>query len=377
MNCSAGRSLVLLGFLGLFPFGSPNEAGTVQNAVVQQVVMAQPHSPEDMRAAAVAYLGSLDEVQLSKIQFEFSDMDARTRWSNLPSIFYERGGLRTGDMTVPQRHHLHALMRASTSSQGYLKIAGVMWLDDVLSEAASERAASGRMAELIESWSTENYWVSIFGNPEADEQWGWLLTGHHLAASFTVVGDNVAFTPLFLGAEPYTVEAGPYAGWRVLSHERERGFRLMQTLTDEQHAMAVLGEAVPNDIFEGPGERNRLESIEGIQASVLGEAQQILLWELIEEYVRNADYRAANAQLAKIRSDGLEALRFAWIGPTEHVERRYYYRVHGPSLLIEYVRERGVGGDENGSNHIHAIVRDPSNDYGEDWLGTHYEEHHR
>lgn len=377
MTCSACRPLVLLGFLSLFPFGSSQEAGIVQNAIVQPAIMAQPRDPEDMRTTAVALLGSLDSVQLSKVQFEFSDMDARTRWSNLPSIFYERGGLRTGDMTVTQRHHLHALMRASTSSQGYLKIAGVMWLDDVLSEAASERGASGRMAELIESWSTENYWISIFGNPETDEQWGWLLTGHHLAASFTVVGDNIAFTPLFLGAEPYTVEKGPYAGWRILSHERERGFRLMQTLTDEQRAMAVLGEAVPNDIFEGPGERNRLESIEGIQASALGEAQQILLWELIEEYVRNADYRAANAQLAKIRSDGLEALRFAWIGPTEHLERRYYYRVHGPSLLIEYVRERGVGGDENGSNHIHAIVRDPSNDYGEGWLGTHYEEHHR
>ncbi|MDE2771262.1 MAG: DUF3500 domain-containing protein [Bacteroidota bacterium] len=377
MNCPACRLLVLFGFFSLIPFSLPQEAGTVQNAAVQPVVAAQPLNPEDMRAMAVAFLGSLDNEQLSETQFEFSDMDARTRWSNLPSIFYERGGLRAGDMTVTQRHHLHDLIRASTSSQGYLKIAGVMWLDDVLSEAAAERGASGRMAELIESWTTENYWVSVFGNPETDEQWGWLLTGHHLSASFTIVGDNVAFTPLFLGAEPYIVESGPYAGWRILSHERERGFRLMQTLTNGQRAIAVLGEAVPNDIFEGPGQRNRLESIEGIQASALDEAQQVLLWELIEEYVRNADHRAANAQLAKIRSDGLEALSFAWIGPTEHMERRYYYRVHGPSVLIEYVRERGVGGDENGSNHIHTIVRDPSNDYGEDWLETHYEEHHR
>ena len=377
MSCSAHRLFILLVFLSLPVFSSPRDTGTVLSAAAQPVVMAQPHNPEDMRAMAVAFLGSLDGVQLSKIQFELSDMDARTRWSNLPSMFYERGGLRTGDVTVTQRHHLHALMRASTSSQGYLKIAGVMWLDDVLSEAASERGASGRMAELIESWSTENYWISIFGNPETDEQWGWLFTGHHLAASFTVVGDDVAFTPLFLGAEPYTVETGPYAGWRILSHERERGYKLVQTLTNEQRALAVLGEAVPNDIFEGPGQRNRLESIEGIQASALSETQQILLWELIEEYVRNADHHAANTQLAKIRSDGLEALRFAWIGPTERLESRYYYRVHGPSLLIEYVRERGVGGDENGSNHIHTIVRDPSNDYGEDWLGAHYEEHHR
>lgn len=35
---------------------------------------------------------------------------------------------------------------------------------------------------------------------------------------------------------------------------------------------------------------------------------------------------------------------------------------------------RAVGGGT--ANHVHSIVRDPSNDYGEDWLGRHYEEHH-
>jgi hypothetical protein len=50
--------------------------------------------------------------------------------------------------------------------------------------------------------------------------------------------------------------------------------------------------------------------------------------------------------------------------------------VHGPSILIEYIRERGVGGDQGAANHVHSIVRDPSNDYGEDWLELHYQEHH-
>lgn len=47
---------------------------------------------------------------------------------------------------------------------------------------------------------------------------------------------------------------------------------------------------------------------------------------------------------------------------------RLYYRVHGPRILIEYIRQN--------NNHDHTIVRDPKNDYGEDWLGKHYEEHH-
>ena len=46
------------------------------------------------------------------------------------------------------------------------------------------------------------------------------------------------------------------------------------------------------------------------------------------------------------------------------------------AILIEYIRERGVGGDQGAANHIHSIVRDPSNDYGEDWLELHYQEHH-
>jgi hypothetical protein len=42
--------------------------------------------------------------------------------------------------------------------------------------------------------------------------------------------------------------------------------------------------------------------------------------------------------------------------------------VHGPRLLIEYNRQE--------ANHDHSIVRDPRNDYGEDWLGQHLQEHH-
>ena len=39
--------------------------------------------------------------------------------------------------------------------------------------------------------------------------------------------------------------------------------------------------------------------------------------------------------------------------------------VHGPSVLIEYIVEEGVGG--NPANHVHSIIRD---------LGKPYEEHH-
>ena len=290
---------------------------------------------------------------------------------------FDRGGLRTGDMSDVQRQHLHDLLRASTSSQGYLKIAGIMWLDDILHDEAMSRGDPGEgfRARLFESWQTDNYWISIFGLPATDEDWAWLITGHHLAVSFTVSGNEVAFTPMFLGAEPYTIETGTYAGWRILSHEVNRGFALLQSLNATQMVEAVLGADVPRDILTGPGRQSGLSQFEGIRASDLDDRQQDLLQLLIDEYVRNADHEAADKQMAKITSDGLEQLYFAWMGPTDDINARYYYRIHGPSIIIEYVRERGVGADAP-ANHIHTIVRDPGNDYGEDWLGLHYQEHH-
>ena len=334
-------------------------------------------SPDRMAEAARAFLAALSPQQRQTAEFPFDADAERTRWSNLPASMVARGGVRLGDLSDEQRRRLHDLLRASTSSQGYQKIAGVIRLDEVLHEEASAAVASGdeRIPEhLLESWTSANYWISVFGRP-GDPAWGWLINGHHMAASFTVVGARIAFTPLFLGAEPHEIEHGLEAGWRALANEGERGWRLLQALDEEQRAVAVLGGEIPFDVLAGPGRKGGLSEFSGVRASSLDDAQRALMWELVEEFAANADHAAADAQLEKIRADGPDALHFAWIGPTDDRTARHYYRVHGPSVLIEYVVEEGVGG--NAANHVHSIMRDPGNDYGEDWLGKHYEEHHR
>lgn len=335
-------------------------------------------SVRQMAEAAQAFLAALSPEQRTRAQFPFDADTVRTHWSNLPAMFVERGGVRVGDMSDLQRRRLHDLLRASTNSQGYQKIAGVIRLDEVLHEEAAAAVDRGERTlpkGLVESWTSANYWVSFFGRPGAESTWGWQLSGHHLGANFTVVDDRMSFTPLFLGAEPNEIMQGLEAGWRVLSHEAERGFELLQALDESQRARAVLDSEVPRDVLAGPGRKGSLKDFAGLPASALTGAQRMLLWALVEEYVANADHDAAGAQLAKIQADGLDRLHFAWIGPVDDVSARYYYRVHGPSVLIEYVVESGVGGET--ANHVHSIVRDPSNDYGEDWLGRHYREHHR
>ena len=354
---------------------------SIESDVQSTLSALPPSSAAQMKKSAAALIASLSAEEVEKAMAALTDEEARTAWSNLPAAIFEREGLRVGDLTENQRRLLHDLLRASTSSQGYMKVTGIMWLEDVLHEQSLERLAQRGnddfFARLVESWRSDNYWFSFFGDPTKDANWAWMISGHHLAANFTVVDDQVAFTPLFLGAEPYEVQQGPYAGWRVLSHEVERGFELMQSLSDAQRQEAVLAAEIPRDVLEGPGRKASLEGFEGIAADRLTDDQKELTWHLIREYVENADHDAADLQLAKIERDGLNQLYFSWIGPTDDISKRYYYRVHGPSILIEYIRERGIGEDQGAANHIHSIVRDPSNDYGEDWLELHYQEHHR
>jgi hypothetical protein len=64
-------------------------------------------------------------------------------------------------------------------------------------------------------------------------------------------------------------------------------------------------------------------------------------------------------------------VHFAWQGPSPSDDAQYYFRVHGPRILIEYDVQEPL--TRNGG-HIHALTRDPVNDYGMDWLGIHYQE---
>ena len=64
-----------------------------------------------------------------------------------------------------------------------------------------------------------------------------------------------------------------------------------------------------------------------------------------------------------------DELHFAWAGSFTPGEP-LYYRVHGPTLLIEFDNTVPE------ADHIHTLVRDLRNDFGRDLLGAHYREHH-
>src|SRR5262249_47916431 len=167
---------------------------------------ADTDSASRMRDAATAFLESLDEAARKAVSFPL-EADQRTSWSNLPVALVPRVGITVGALDAQSRRRFHDLLRASTSSQGYHKIAAIMRHDDVLRTAELEylqqnppRPRAGRNA--IESMGSANYWIAIFGEPARSEAWAWLLTGHHLGATFTCANGRVMAAPLFLGAQP-------------------------------------------------------------------------------------------------------------------------------------------------------------------------------
>lgn len=336
---------------------------------------------ETMQEATLGFLATLTDEQRETVISTLDDTATRTSWSNLPVSMAPRSGMAVADMSSEQRRALHSMMASALSSQGYLKSATIMWHEDVLRETfdvmlaempdSDPRKAQG--LAFAGNYDTEKFFVTVFGNP-GTEDWAWLVTGHHFATNFTVSGGKIAFTPMFLGANPQVVQEGRYTGWQILQHEADRALSLVRSLDAAQIAKAVVKAEVESDIFAGPGKQQSHKTPFGIKAADLNPIQRRLLDGLLDEYLGDASDEAANRQRAAIEADGPEILRFAWWGPTDEPRGRFMFRVQGPSVLIDYVREASGEGE---SNHVHSIMRDPSNDYGAEWLQRHYEEAHQ
>ena len=75
--------------------------------------------------------------------------------------------------------------------------------------------------------------------------------------------------------------------------------------------------------------------------------------------------------MLKIEKSGIDNVYFAWIGSYQRKEPHYYI-INGPDFIIEY---DNYGGFDSQGNHIHAIWREKSNDFGEDILKAHHINH--
>ena len=183
----------------------------------------------------------------------------------------------------------------------------------------------------------------------------WILQfgGHHLAINLTLAGPRATLAPSHTGAQPasYTFEGRTI---RPLGNENDRAFALMAALDSTQRSQAVLGYRV-SDLVLGPGQDGRTIQPEGLRASALSASQQTMLMDIVREWAGIANDALAAPRMDEIRAN-LPQTYFAWSGPTTEGGAAYF-RIQGPTLVIEYAPQRGV-------DHVHTIYRDPTNDYG-------------
>lgn len=304
------------------------------------------------------YLSSLDESQTESSVFEFYSIQKNT-WSNLPTDSATRAGISFAEMTDDQKLAFDNLLAASLSDSGFERVQAIITADDYLSETTGNDRVI---------WDSEAYYVSFYGDPSLEDVWGFQLTGHHLAVNLTMVDGHISITPTHLGIEPvvFSYEGVDYTPLEDLS---ETGFALYDALDTEQQADATINN---EGLVLGAGEdgTDAPEQV-GVSVGDMTEEQQALVVEIITAYFSIADEAFAEDMIAEY-TEAFAETTFAWGGDTDiDTATSAYYRLHGPSIWIEFSMEPATGASvELGDFHYHTMMRDLTNDYSEADIAT-------
>jgi Protein of unknown function (DUF3500) len=398
----------------------PNYPARPGRATVRRVGLRAEHvSParavaDRMADAARGWLDLLDagqrRVAIGAVPAGDPSDAERLRWFYTPT---DHGGL-TGHQQLPaQQRAAMQLVASGLSTPGYVTVATVMGLENVLDQAEGFAARFDRERGRDPGL----YYLRVFGEPGGAAPWGWRFGGHHVSLNYLVVdGEVVATTPCFLGADPATSPLLGGAALRPLAQVEDLARDLVRSLDPELAARAVLLGRAPSDLVTanrtriGPGDRvipltgiwreslpdqreqAKLQATsdaidaaagyddadhgvlaytsvaKGVPAAELDGAQREMLRLLLGSYLGRVPDGVC--PLDRYADDAvLDAVHFAWAGPTEP-GAPHYYRLQGPRLLVEW------DNTQRGANHAHSVWRDPTADFGMDVLAAHRAAHH-
>ena len=129
----------------------------------------------------------------------------------------------------------------------------------------------------------------------------------------------------------------------------------------------MIAAEAPADFLTGPGRERSLREPVGLRLEDMPAEQQARAVALLETFFGHLHADLARPVMARVREAGLGQIRLAWAGATTP-DRLHYYRLHGPTLIVEY--------DRTEADHAHSVWHDPTNHFGEDHLRLHREAAH-
>jgi hypothetical protein len=278
-------------------------------------------------------------------------------WHFIPKS--HRKGLQIKHMSQPQRKAAFALLGSALSQVGYDKAREIMALEGVLHELEKNRRG-GAIRD------PERYYYTVFGEPTDTGRWGLSIEGHHLSLNFVVEnGLVISSTPTFFAANPsivqHQVTGGPKKGTRVLAKEESLAFDLVQSFNADQRAVAITADKAPREIRAAGEPQSPPYAHDGLSAAKMNPHQLELLKALIIEYAHNLPDDVAEQRLDAIEKSGYNKVYFAWAG-ADRPGIGHYYRVQGPTFLIEFVNTQPDAAG-NPASHIHSVWRDPTGDF--------------
>lgn len=355
-----------LGAIGLFGLGSTiltackkdetivaSNSSTTDPNPVEVTSCATATGFQKIICLVNALKAQLDATQLAKLQLNYSKSDA-VRWSNFPQQLFnlKRVGLNFGAMNEVQISYAKALIKELSSNnfsnEGWDEIQQILNADNYL-----------KTVNPNGGYGSENYYLAFLGIPSATGTFAIMFGGHHLAFQNTYKDGVIAgVTPSFRGIEP--TGTFNYAGIsnQPLEQENNAFLAVLNSLSSSELATSKLSPAV-TDLVAGPQKDSNIPTTySGIKCSNLSTTQKTLVLTAIKTYVLDvAEYASFLATYEK----ELENTYISYSGNTSLTVRGDYFRIHGPSVWIEWAVQPPVALPQP---HIHSVWRDRTKDYG-------------
>ncbi|HEV7607769.1 MAG TPA: DUF3500 domain-containing protein [Steroidobacteraceae bacterium] len=332
-------------------------AGAAAALLAPSAGAARGSHDDGAAAAAGAFLKSLSPELRSAASFPV-DSPERLKWNFIP---IDRVGVSLLKLDDAQSEFLGPLLATALSPEGLLAARGVMKHENILRRVETEAGAANASRR-----DPGLYYTAIFGKPSESAPWAWRFEGHHLSVNVTELpGQAPVVAPVFMGANPAKVLTGPNAGFRLLAAEEDLGRELIKLLPAERRKAAMIQDTAFSEILTKNDPKVQPLELAGLAAADMSADERAQLRRLIELYVGRVMHSAAADALVRLDRAGFDKVRFAWAGGIEPGQA-HYYRIHGPTLLIEYDDTQG------NANHIHTVYRDLQRDFGGDVLRAHY-----
>ncbi|MEM7566263.1 MAG: DUF3500 domain-containing protein [Pseudomonadota bacterium] len=294
------------------------------------------------------WVDELPSAQRATALFDWND-PLRARWNYFGAR--AKPGLRLEQLGVRDHERALTLLARLLGPEGMEKFDRVRLLQEVLRERGSGPADR----------NADRFSFALFGLPAEDRPWGLRVEGHHLSLSFTMIGDQVvSTTPSSFSANPNAVRGGRHDGLVALTVEHAGAARLRRDLSPENAARATIAAQPYRNILTTAVREGRLFGTrpEGVALGDLHPAQRDLAMRIVGAYT--SDHLVAPlaaAEAARIADADPEAIHLGWAGGSE-VGQQMYYRLHGPTFVIE------LATNPPEPDHLHTIRHDPASHLG-------------